>query len=169
MSGGLVTRDGGGQALGWFGGSVHRILLDGAATGGRVAAFRSTMVAGAASPVHLHAHDDETVFVLSGAMTVWCGDQRWELRSGDMAFLPRGLPHTYLITSDGAELLTLGNPAGMETLFRTAGWDLRQARPQDWDVDLTALATAARALGQHVLGPPLGPHETMPTSYLTLS
>lgn len=30
------------------------------------------------------------------------------------AFLPRGVPHTYLFTSDTAEIITVCNPAGME-------------------------------------------------------
>ena len=124
MSLAYVARAGDDQQIAWIAGSVHRITLDAAATEGRLTAIRSTMRGGAASPVHVHEHEDETVFVLSGTGVFWAGEKRWNLSSGDTAFLPRGLPHTYMFTSDEAELLTICNPAGMEEFFRAAGWDL---------------------------------------------
>ncbi len=107
MSLAYVARAGDDQQIAWIADSVHRITLDAAATGGRLAAIRSTMRGGAASPVHVHEHEDETVFVLSGTGVFWAGEKRWNLSSGDTAFLPRGLPHTYMFTSDEAELLTI--------------------------------------------------------------
>lgn len=162
-----VTRAGREQQIAWIGGSVHRIVLDADATQGRLTAFRSTMRAGVASPVHVHEREDETVFLLSGTGIFWSGDQRWELSSGDTAFLPRGLPHTYVFTSDEAELLTICNPSGMEEFFRAAGWDLANPKPEDWAVDIKSLAKTGEALGQIVLGPPLAPDGQMPAEYLT--
>lgn len=161
-----ITRAGQEQHLAWIGGSVHHIVLDAAATEGRLAAVRSSMNRGTASPVHVHEHEDETVFLLSGTGIFWAGDQRWELSSGDTAFLPRGLPHTYLFTSDTAELLTVCQPAGMEEFFRTAGWDLAQPMPEDWAVDLKSLGKIGEAAGQIVLGAPLGADDVMPERYL---
>jgi quercetin dioxygenase-like cupin family protein len=110
------------QQISWIGGSV---ALDAAATQNRLAMFRSSMRGGAASPVHVHDRGDETVFVLEGEGIFWAGDQRWQLISGDTAFLPRGVPHTYLFTSDTAEVNTVCNPAGMEEFFRAVGWIFR--------------------------------------------
>jgi quercetin dioxygenase-like cupin family protein len=169
MSLAYVARAGDNQQIAWIADSVHRITLDAAATGGRLAAIRSTMRGGAASPVHVHEHEDETVFVLSGTGIFWAGEKRWELGSGDTAFLPRGLPHTYLFTSDETELLTICNPAGMEEFFRAAGWDLANPKPADWAVDIKSLATIGEAAGQTVLGPPLAPDEHMPARFLTRS
>ncbi|HZC09124.1 MAG TPA: quercetin 2,3-dioxygenase [Mycobacterium sp.] len=154
------------QRIAWLGGSVHHVVLDAAETDGRLAMFRSSMQGGAASPVHVHDREDETVFVLEGQGTFWAGDQRWKLGSGDTAFLPRGVPHTYLFTSDTAEIITVCNPAGMEEFFRAAGWDLSSPQPHDWAVDTTTLRKAAEACGQRVLGPPLRPDDEMPASYL---
>lgn len=148
---------------------MHRIVLDAAATEGRLAAVRSTMRGGAASPVHVHEREDETVFVLAGAAVVRAGDQRWELSSGDTAFLPRGLPHTYLFTSDTAALLTVCNPAGMEEFFRSAGWDLADPMPEDWAVDVRSLGRIGAEAGQIVLGPPLKAEDAMPEAYLQRS
>ena len=166
MTLGYVTHAGEEQQLAWIGGSIHHIALDATATDGRLTAIRSTMSGGAASPVHVHRNEDETVFVLSGTGVFWAGDRRWRLSSGDTAFLPRGLPHTYLFTSDVAELITVCNPAGMEEFFRQAGWDLANPMPEDWTVDLKALAKIGEAAGQLVLGPPLGPDDTMPDRLL---
>ncbi|MBS2545278.1 cupin domain-containing protein [Catenulispora sp. NL8] len=162
-----VTRAGQEQQIAWIAGSVHRIVLDANATDGRLTAFRSTMRAGVASPVHVHEREDETVFLLSGTGTFWSGENRWELSSGDTAFLPRGLPHSYVFTSEEAELLTICNPSGMEDFFRAAGWDLSQPKPEDWAVDIKSLAKIGEGLGQTVLGPPLAPDAQMPAEYLT--
>ncbi|MBS2540288.1 hypothetical protein KGQ20_46900, partial [Catenulispora sp. NF23] len=85
----------------------------------------------------------------------------------DTAFLPRGLPHSYVFTSEEAELLTICNPSGMEDFFRAAGWDLSQPKPEDWAVDIKSLAKIGEGLGQTVLGPPLAPDAQMPAEYLT--
>lgn len=161
-----LARDGALQSIAWLGGSVHHVVLDAAATDGGLAVFRSSMRAGTASPVHVHEREDETVLVLAGSGTFWAGDQRWELGSGDTAFLPRGLPHTYAFTSETVEIITICNPAGMEEFFRAAGWDLSSPQPEDWAVDMAELQSAADARGQRVLGPPLGPGDTMPAAYL---
>jgi quercetin dioxygenase-like cupin family protein len=161
-----VTRAGAEQRIAWLGGSIHHIVLDGSATDGQLMAVRSSMKAGTASPVHVHDLDDETVFVLAGSGTFWAGDRRWELSSGDTAFLPRGVPHAYAFTSGEVELLTVCTPAGMEDFFRAVGWDLARPQPADWAVDMRGLAQAGEATGQHVLGPPLAPHDEMPSGLL---
>lgn len=160
-----ITRAGEEQRLAWIAGSIHHITLDAAATEGRLTVVRSTMGTGGTSPVHVHEREDETILVLSGSGVIWAGDKRWELQPGDTAFLPRGLPHTYLFTSD-TELLTVCNPSGMEEFFRAAGWDLAKPKPDDWAVDMRSLAKAGEAGGQIVLGPPLGHDDEMPAAYL---
>jgi quercetin dioxygenase-like cupin family protein len=154
------------QQILWLGGSVHGVVLDGAATENRLAMFRSSMREGAASPVHVHDRDDEAVFVLDGTGVFWAGDHRWELGSGDAAYLPRGVPHTYLVTSDTLDMITVCNPAGIEEFFRSVGWDLSDPQPADWTIDMEALRDAAKASQQRVLGPPLAAGDDMPASYL---
>jgi len=116
--------------------------------------------------VHVHDREDETVFVLEGHGIFWAGDQRWQLTSGETAFLPRGVPHTHLFSSDTAEVITVCNPARMEEFFRAAGWDLSNPQPQEWAVDVEAIRSAAQACGQRVLGPPLAAGDEMPAAYL---
>ena len=71
-----------------------------------------------------------------------------------MAFLPRGVPHTYLVTSDIATILEVIAPGGLEQAFREAGWDLRNPPPDHWACTPDAVATAMAKVGCTILGPP---------------
>jgi quercetin dioxygenase-like cupin family protein len=81
MTSAHVSRAGTEETVEWIAGGVQRIVLDANATGGRLAVIRQSMRGGAASPVHVHANEDETILLLSGSGTFWAGDQRWELES----------------------------------------------------------------------------------------
>jgi hypothetical protein len=124
------------------------------------------MRGGAASPVHVHSRDDETILLNDGTGLFWAGDKRWEAGPGDTVFLPRDVPHTYLFTSDTVDMVTVCTPGGMEDFFRAAGWDLARPLPPDWAVDMAELKAAGEATGQRVLGPPLGRGDLMPPEYL---
>lgn len=142
------------QQLAWLGGSTVSVLLDAAATGRALTALLSELSEGDASPVHQHSREDEVFLLLSGSAVVWCGEQRYELDAGGVAFLPRDVPHTYRITSDGTRMLTLCTPAGLEGFFRQAGHDLSLPTPADWSIGPAQLAPAAAAHGVTLLGPP---------------
>ncbi|WAJ43634.1 cupin domain-containing protein [Mycobacterium sp. Aquia_216] len=155
------------RAIGWIGGSEHRVILDGDMTDGRLTVMRSRLRAGSASPVHIHPNEDETIVLLSGEMVIWAGTDKWTAAEGDTVFLVRGIPHTYTVLAD-ADLLTICTPSGMERFFERAGWDLSQgAPPEDWSVTRKALQDAATAGGQIVLGPPLAPDDEMPQTFVS--
>lgn len=75
------------EQLQWLGGGVMRILLDGTKTDGQLTMLRSAAASGSASPVHVHASEDEIIVLLRGAGIFWAGDQRWELSEGGVARL----------------------------------------------------------------------------------
>jgi quercetin dioxygenase-like cupin family protein len=80
--------------------------------GRRLALFELTTRAGEEPPVHTHATEDETFYVLQGEVAFRCGDERFAAADGGCVFLPRGIPHGYRITSDGAvRLLVITTPA----------------------------------------------------------
>lgn len=142
------------QRLAWLGTSTVDVLLDTAASGGRLTALSSLLDAGDASPVHVHSHEDEVFLLLSGSAVVWSGNDRHEVGEGGVAFLPRDVPHSYRITADGTQMLTLCTPAGIEGFFRAAGHDLATDPPEDWEITPATLAPAAAAHGITLLGPP---------------
>src|SRR5689334_23259399 len=66
---------------------------------------------------HTHRREDETFYVLEGAVTVWVGDRRGDLLAGDRAFLPRGIAHGYRVDDGGARLLNICTPGGLGGFF----------------------------------------------------
>jgi quercetin dioxygenase-like cupin family protein len=155
------------EQLQWLGGGVMRIMLDGEKTGGQLTMLRSDAAGGSASPVHVHAREDEIVVLLQGSGIFWAGDQRWELSEGGVAFLPRNVPHAYRFTSPTVDMLAVCAPAGTEDFFRAAGWDLSRPRPDGWEITPASMAAAAAATGQTILGPPLTAGQMIPREYLT--
>ena len=154
------------ERLEWLGGGVMSVLLDADKTDGDVTILRSSSPGGAASPVHVHADDDEIVVLLQGSGMFWAGEQRQELTDGGVAFLPRGVPHAYRFTSDTVDLLAVCLPSGVEDFFRAAGWDLSQPKPEGWVISPASMAGAAATTGQTILGPPLAAGDMIPAAYL---
>jgi quercetin dioxygenase-like cupin family protein len=157
------------QQLEWIGGGVMRVLFDADATDGQLTVLRSRLTKGAAAPVHVHSAEDEMFVLLKGDGVFWAGDQRYELSDGGVVFLPRNLPHAYLFTSEEVDLLTLCVPSGIEGFFRSAGWDLAKPKPEGWQLSPASMAAAAVAVGQRIIGPPLGAQDRMPAAYLELA
>jgi len=142
------------QKLEWLDGGLFSVLLDGAATDGRLTVGRFSVAKGEAPPYHLHTREDEVFLLLSGTALVWSDDQEMELSEGGIVYLPRNVPHGYRITSETADLLMICTPAGIEGMFRYAGRDLSTPRPDGFEISPEVLAEAADRYGQVVLGPP---------------
>ncbi|MDP9794035.1 quercetin dioxygenase-like cupin family protein [Catenuloplanes nepalensis] len=142
------------ETVEWIGGGLMRILLAAEHTGAQLAMFRSSAPAGAASPVYTHAREHEIILMLSGSGVYWVGEHRFELTAGGLVLVPRGVPMAHRITAD-AEILALTTPGGLEAFFRTVGRDVREPRPDGWEIDYELMGRASEATGQTVLGPPL--------------
>ena len=144
------------QKLAWIKDSSLEILVDSAASGGQVLIMRSDTEQGNGVPVHVHQREDEIFLLLDGTLTVWTGDQRRDLAAGSVAVLPKGIPHTYFVTSPTASILEVIVPGGLEQAFREAGWDLRTPPPDGWACTPEAVAAAMAKAGCTILGPPPG-------------
>lgn len=160
----------------WFLGTLARLKLTGEDTGGRFALWEGVLPRGAAPPLHSHPQD-ETFYVLDGAVTVWVvepelasdtGDPpAWAathgrpLGSGGCAFAPGGTPHAFRVDSDTARLLFLSTPAGIEDYVRAlaepAQWPWLQPPSDGPRVDLARLAEVEREQGVVRHGPPPPP------------
>ncbi len=71
---------------------------------------------GFATPLHIHYAEDVAVFLLEGSLTIYWGDERKEAMAGSYFFQPRGTPHGFRVTGDGARVLYLTVPAGFDGL-----------------------------------------------------
>lgn len=102
---------------------LHRHeLATGEQTAGRFALTESTADAGYASPFHVHHNDDEAIYVLSGAIDLYLGEDVHEGREGAWFFMPRAIPHGYVVHEDGpARMLILMAPAGFDRFFHDFG------------------------------------------------
>jgi quercetin dioxygenase-like cupin family protein len=162
----------GGDSL-WFLGTLARLKLVGADTGGRFGLWEGVLPRGAAPPLHSHPQD-ETFYVLEGEVTAWivepdlARDDRdppaWVDNCaqtggvGLVAFAPGGTPHTFRVESDTARLLFLSTPAGVEDYVRAlaepARWPWLQAPTEGPRVPPEKLRAVERELGMIRHGPP---------------
>jgi quercetin dioxygenase-like cupin family protein len=62
----IVRNDGEGERLWFYGGGVHTWKASSAETGGSLMLFEDHMSHGTATPLHVHAHEDEALYVLEG-------------------------------------------------------------------------------------------------------
>jgi quercetin dioxygenase-like cupin family protein len=88
--------------------------------GRRLAFVEYTTRSGEEPGDHTHPTEDEIFYVLEGAVTFRCGDERFEAEAGSFIFLPRGIEHGYTIRSSGdIRLLLWTSPADEDA---RGGW-----------------------------------------------
>ena len=170
VAGQVVVR---GQDPLWFLGTLARLKLDGAQTGGRFALWEGVLPRGAAPPLHSHPQD-ETFYVLEGEITAWIVDPEQADDQGEppgwvaacskqggvgmVAFAPGGTPHTFRVESDTAKMLFLSTPAGVEeyvtALAEPAAWPWLQPPPDGPRVPAERIRAVEHALGMVRHGPP---------------
>jgi quercetin dioxygenase-like cupin family protein len=143
------------QQLAWMGTSTLDVLVDSAVTNGQVLIMAAQSSRGSGVPVHVHRGEDEVFVLLEGSLIVWVGHERIELRAGGVAFLPRKVPHAYVVTSETARILEVITPGGLEEAFREAGWDMSEPRPADWSCTPAAVSQAMARAGCEILGRPM--------------
>jgi quercetin dioxygenase-like cupin family protein len=115
-------------------GSVsHRVLLRSEQSNGQLAIVESTMPAGAKGPP-LHLHDfDEAFYVVEGELTFQLGDELTVAGAGELAFAPRGVPHTLANHSDAPVRFVIAfTPAGFEREFARRAATRAGVDPPDW-------------------------------------
>lgn len=136
----------------FFGGGLHRRLVTAADTGGAFFLFEDRLEPGKTTPLHRHPEADETLYVLEGEITVSIGGREHTVGAGGVSFAPRGTPHAFLVTSNGARVLTLQAPGASEAFFLDASTtDLAETGT----VDIARVQeSATRHDGTDLLGPP---------------
>ena len=68
--------------------------------------------------LHVHQHEDEVVYVLEGAIEIRLGDQKIQAVTGDVAHLPKQIPHALRNPlKTPSRYLAMATPGGMENFF----------------------------------------------------
>lgn len=99
---------------------------------------------GDSPPLHVHCDEDEIFHVLEGEVRYRVGEAERLACVGDILLAPKGIPHTYLIQSSEARMLT-ATRGGFETLVRALGRLTRSdARGHGWYGSIKATWRATR-------------------------
>jgi quercetin dioxygenase-like cupin family protein len=146
----------------WYGNSLFEFLVPAEATGGAISVLRTTFAAGFSPPRHIHTREDEVFLVEHGAVTFWIDGCELAAGPGSTVYMPRGVPHTLRVDSDGAVILGVMTPGHFEGLFRELGVPAAQRTlPPAGAVpfDVARVMAAQEERGTRVVGPPLAPAE----------
>jgi quercetin dioxygenase-like cupin family protein len=110
----VLSGPGAGRTVTHGGGSSAELKLAGEQSGGDWAVVELHVRAGDEPPMHTHTREDETLYVLDGAITAYVGDEKTDVEAGSYAALPKNLPHAFTVRGDEARLLITVEPAGVE-------------------------------------------------------
>ncbi len=122
-------------------------------TGGALTAFENLIAPGEGPPVHAHAGEDESWYVLEGELRFSLDGEEARAPAGTFVFVPRGTPHAFRNDGDvPARILVLFTPSGMERFF-----DAFAALPAGTPLEPRVVGELGREVGMRVLGPPLAP------------
>jgi quercetin dioxygenase-like cupin family protein len=113
----VLTGPGAGRSRAYGNGSNLELKLYGDQSGGDWAVVENLVRAGDEPPLHTHTREDESVYVLEGAITAYVGDQSFEVEAGSYAALPNNVPHGFTVHGEEVRLLQTLHPAGAEYFF----------------------------------------------------
>jgi quercetin dioxygenase-like cupin family protein len=119
-------------------------------TGGTLTALENVIAPGDGPPLHVHAAEDESWYVLEGQLRFRLGGEIADAPAGSFVFVPRGTPHCFRNVGERpARILVLFTPSGMERFFDR--FAALPAGPPDPD----AFRRLGAEAGMEVVGPPL--------------
>jgi len=141
----------------WFLDSRMTVKVSSAESRGAYTLIEFSADHGFGSPRHVHDDEDEAFFVLEGEMRVACGPKEWRASTGSLAFLPRGIEHAVLVTSDTpVRALQITNPAGFEDFLGELGRRPdTPGLPTPQPHDFARMSEVSQRYGKIVVGPPM--------------
>ncbi len=128
----IVRADGEGERLRFLGGGVLTMKATAEETGGAFLLFEDLMSQGKTTPLHTHANEDETSFVIEGEIGVLIGEKEFRAGAGSYVLKPRGVPHAFWNPGPGpARILEIISPSGFERYFGELAGVLSAGGPPD--------------------------------------
>jgi mannose-6-phosphate isomerase-like protein (cupin superfamily) len=129
-------------------------------TGGDFGFIEEMAGPGFSPPLHVHHREHEAIWVIAGEVTFMCGGQILEAEPGGFVFLPRGIPHTFVIEGNApAHMLVLCTPGGFEGFHIEGGTPaVDESIPTSFDpAHLDVLRSLQHRYDEEHVGPPLKP------------
>lgn len=145
----------------WFLDTLVTIHLAQASNADGISMIEHRAPYGSSPPLHIHHTEDEVFYLLAGKARFNVGGKDLIVRAGETLVAPKGVPHTFIVTSrDGAAWLTVTNRGDFERMLRAV------ARPPAHDglpphmgppsaEEAAGLEEACRANGIVLIGPPM--------------
>ncbi len=113
-----VIRDAEGEILNVIG-DIQTHKLVGKDTDNQLVEWVDNVHPGTGIPPHIHTKEDEIFRVIEGTVEITVGDSTSVLISGDIAFAPKGVSHTWKVVGESkAKMITTAFPAGIEFMFQ---------------------------------------------------
>jgi quercetin dioxygenase-like cupin family protein len=151
----VVRERGDGEHRSFCGGGLMTFKATSEETGGAFLLFEDQMSHGKLTPLHVHANEDETFYVLEGELLVHIDGVEHHVAERGMAMIPRGIPHAFKVLSQSARILTLLVPGSAESFYRAASDPASATTPIDGVVDFARVRAAAEQTGgMKLVGPP---------------
>lgn len=152
-----VNRDDG-EAV-WFLASRMTVKATSETTDGLYGLIEAELPPGFSPPTHIHHREDEAFYVLDGELTYRCGDEYFSAGAGAYVFLPRHVPHSFVVEGDSpARILNITSPGGGEQFFVDAGRPAEgPGLPSPDSPDLDKVRRVTADYGSEIIGPPMLP------------
>ena len=115
-----------GRVIRAFGQEAH-VLVSSKETGGAFCVLRISASPANVTPPHLHRATDETFLIESGEIEVNLGGELLRGRSGDVIYLPKGIPHApRVMGNDDLTVVVVCVPGGFDRFFAACGEEFKK-------------------------------------------
>jgi mannose-6-phosphate isomerase-like protein (cupin superfamily) len=134
----------------WFFGTCFSIITDHTTTAGQYDLLDGYFPPGKQTPLHRHTRYSEQLYVLEGEFTVWAGENKVVLRTGESFLIPVGTPHVVAVVGDQpAHGLVVTAPSAFARLVAATGTVSETDPP-----DRALFDRICAEIGDEILGPP---------------
>ena len=133
-------------------GSPHLFKADASNSAGRFDFITASFAPMTGPPLHLHREQDDSFYILEGALTIQVGEEVFDISPGDFLSVPPGVAHTFDNLHNGGEpvrAINIMTPGGLLDMFDQMA-DVEPGPSHD-----EAVRHVADHHGTEILGPPL--------------
>ena len=101
-------------------------LLSGNQTAGQFCLLENRSDGNTRTPIHVHARDDETIYIVEGELTAAIDGRSRRLTAGESIFLPRGIPHQLMnVSGRPCRYILIGTTALFDRFLEQGGHELQ--------------------------------------------
>ena len=117
---GFVLGPDDGEAYWWLG-TLTINKIHGSSTAGGLDVVEHRVAPHYAPPRHVHRGQDEIFYIVDGDFAVECAGQHQDATPGSLVFLPRDVPHSFVVGDRVGRALLFNAPAGFADLVTELG------------------------------------------------